>query len=84
VHLTIDAALLEAKGTLDIETESMTEATSSMEEEEIEKHIPCLYLNSMVGSKYLIFYLHASGEDIRLSYKMLDLLRNLYQVLPFP
>lgn len=34
----------------------------------------------MVGSRYLIFYLHASGEDIRLSYKMLDYLRNLYQV----
>ena len=34
----------------------------------------------MVGSRYLIFYLHASGEDIKLTHKMLDLLRNLYQV----
>lgn len=34
----------------------------------------------MVGSRYLMFYLHAAGEDIRLARKMLDLLRNLYQV----
>lgn len=34
----------------------------------------------MVGSKFIIFYLHASGEDIKFSHKMLDLLRNLYQV----
>ena len=34
----------------------------------------------MVGSRYLILYLHASGEDIKLCHKMLDLLRNLYQV----
>jgi hypothetical protein len=35
VHLTIDAALLEAKGTLEIDAELMTEATSNLEEEEI-------------------------------------------------
>jgi hypothetical protein len=35
----------------------------------------------MVGSRYLMFYLHAAGEDIRLARKMLDLLRNLYQVI---
>jgi hypothetical protein len=35
VHLTIDAALLEAKGTLELDAESMTEATSTLEEEEI-------------------------------------------------
>lgn len=35
----------------------------------------------MVGSKYLLIYFHASGEDIGLSRKLLDLLRNLYQVL---
>ncbi len=34
----------------------------------------------MVGSRYLIIYFHASGEDIKLSHKLLDLLRNLYQV----
>lgn len=28
-----------------------------------------------------MFYLHAAGEDIRLARKMLDLLRNLYQVI---
>jgi len=34
----------------------------------------------MVESKYLILYFHASGEDIKLCKKMLDLMRNLYQV----
>ena len=34
----------------------------------------------MVESKYLLIYFHSSGEDIKLSHKLLDLLRNLYQV----
>lgn len=51
------------------------------EEQLPQRHIPCLFLNSMVGSKYLLVYFHASGEDIGLSRKLLDLLRNLYQVL---
>jgi hypothetical protein len=34
----------------------------------------------MVGSKYLIMYFHASGEDIKNSYGLLNYIRNSYQV----
>ena len=73
--------LVDVKG-LEVQSE-LTASTEKQEEECVEKHVPCLYLNSMVGSKYLLLYFHASGEDIKLSHKLLDLLRNLYQV-PFP
>lgn len=56
-----------------------TEETA--EEEEVEKYIPCLYLNSMVNSKYLLLYFHASGEDIKLSHSLLNQIRNFFQVL---
>lgn len=42
--------------------------------------MPCLYLDSMVGSKYLIIYFHASGEDIKTSKGLLNYIRNSYQV----
>lgn len=79
--LTVDTVLVDVKG-LEVQSE-LTVSTEKQEEECIEKHVPCLFLNSMVGSKYLLIYFHASGEDIKLSHKLLDLLRNLYQV-PFP
>jgi hypothetical protein len=47
---------------------------------EVRYNIPCLYLNSLVNSKYLLIYFHASGEDIKLSYPLMNHLRNLYQV----
>lgn len=34
----------------------------------------------MVNSKYLVVYFHSAGEDMKLSYKLVDLIRNLYQV----
>jgi hypothetical protein len=34
----------------------------------------------MVGSKFLIMYFHASGEDIKTSYGLLNYIRNSFQV----
>ena len=45
----------------------MTE--SSKDEDEIDKYIPCLYLDSMVKSEYILIYFHASGEDIKLCHR---------------
>ena len=47
---------------------------------EIKYSIPCLFLNSLVSSRYLILYFHSSGEDIKLSYGLANHLRNLYQI----
>ena len=58
---------------------------SKLEEDtdfEVRYNIPCLYLNSLVNSKYLMLYFHASGQDIKLSYPLMNHLRNLYQVTP--
>lgn len=33
----------------------------------------------MVGSKYLFLYFHASGEDIKVAYGLLNYIRNSYQ-----
>lgn len=33
----------------------------------------------MVGSKYLIIYFHASGEDIKNSHGLLNYMRNSFQ-----
>jgi hypothetical protein len=57
----------------------MTE--SSKDEDEIDKYIPCLYLDSMVKSEYILIYFHASGEDIKLCHGLLNHLRNSYQVI---
>lgn len=57
----------------------MTCKPSSEEFEGTGELIPCLYLNSMVKSKYLILYFHASGEDIKTARGLLDHIRNLYQ-----
>lgn len=53
---------------------------SSKDEDEIDKYIPCLYLDSMVKSEYILIYFHASGEDIKLCKGFLNHLRNSYQV----
>lgn len=34
----------------------------------------------MVGSKYLVMYFHAAGEDIKLAHSLLNYIRNSYQV----
>jgi hypothetical protein len=37
-------------------------------------------LDSIVRSEYILIYFHASGEDIKLCYKLMNHLRNSYQV----
>ena len=56
------------------------ELSEYLGEEVFSHHIPCLFLSSMVNSKYLVIYFHASGEDIKVSHSLLNYVRNSYQV----
>jgi hypothetical protein len=62
-HLTVDNALMDVKGFYaQIEESAAEEMTeSSKDDDEIDKYIPCLYLDSMVKSEYILIYFHASG-----------------------
>ena len=48
-----------------------------------EYYIPCLLLKSMVHTKKIIIYFHGNGEDIYLSYDLLNHLRNSLNVFSF-
>lgn len=82
VELSLEAARLESCG---IPLAEITEVSTTISSNEItavegRASIPCLFLNSLVRSRYLILYFHSSGEDIKLSHGLANHLRNLYQI----
>lgn len=82
VELTLQAARLETFGIPPAEFVDSISNVLSVDtgNVEIKSSIPCLYLNSLVNSRYVILYFHSSGEDIKLSHGLANHLRNLYQV----
>jgi hypothetical protein len=82
VELSLEAARLETYGIPPAEVADSISTTSTADYGGVEakSSIPCLFLNSLVSSRYLILYFHSSGEDIKLSHGLANHLRNLYQV----